>query len=116
MGSSGKSSRAETFLLIFKPNLKRCLPKPSKPQCNSQSEWHLRWLSNKVDMEEDLSGEPGLATSTKVDSNKHRSSNGGDCNKGRNGRVNSPKDLDGNISIRVVAIALNFQYCIPLMI
>merc|ERR1712018_967113 len=36
MGSSGKSSRAETFLLILKANLKRCLHKPSKPLCNSQ--------------------------------------------------------------------------------
>jgi len=67
-------------------------------------------------MEEDLSGELGLATSTKVDSNKHRSINGGECNKGKSGRENSPKDLDGNISIRVVALALSFQYCIPLMI
>jgi len=74
-----------------------------------------RWWSSKLDTEEDLSGEPGLVTSTKVDSNKHRS-NGGKCNKGRSGRVNSPKDLDGNISIRVVVLALSFQYCIPLMI
>merc|ERR1712018_28154 len=47
----GKSSRAETFLLILKQNLKRCLPKPSKPLCNSQFEWHLRGWSSKVDTE-----------------------------------------------------------------
>merc|ERR1711944_178745 len=58
----------------------------------------------------------GLVTSTKVDRNNKRRSNGGKCNKGRSGRVNSPKDLDGNISIRVVVLALSFQYCIPLMI
>merc|ERR1711971_19910 len=111
---SGKTSRAETFTLSgFSKNLKTCLPKPSKPQFNSQFGWHLRYQSSKVDTEEDLSGEPGLVTSTKE--GNHSSSMGGRSSKARSGRVSSPRGLDGNNSIRVTATAPSLQSSITFL-
>merc|ERR550517_2384888 len=122
LSSSGKTSRAETsaFLLILKANLKSQIMSSQALKATVQQSVRMasQVVEQQVDTEEDLSGEPGLGTSTKVGKDSTLlSSLGGtsSSSKGRSGRVSLPRGSDGSTSIRVMDPAPSLQSSITFL-